>query len=73
MRDSITSNLRIYKRIWKNKFSITKSGTLNLLGTLHIPQTFLALAMAPNTFVYYVLPKQTACEKKALQIQVYIQ
>ena len=69
MRYSITSNVRIYQRIGKKMFSNGRSGILNSLGIVSIPQNF-GFRKGPE-FLYWlfdVLPKQTTCEMKALQV-----
>ena len=55
-------------------FSIGKNGILNPLRILCIQQTFWSLIKTLNeSMACVVLHKQTTCEMKTLQVQVYIQ
>ena len=74
MRYSIISNLRIYQRIGKTCFPLGKIEfwTLWEFCVYHI--IFGIWKGCEYLYqLFDVLPKQTTCEMKALQVQVYIQ
>ena len=69
MRYSIISNLRIYQSIGKYMFSAGKNLILSRLGILSIPQNFWPRKGPEYLYqLFDVLPKQTTCEMKALQV-----
>ena len=69
MRYSVISNLRIYQSIGKNMFSAGKNLILNRLGILSIPQNFWPRKGPEYLYqLFDVLPKQTTCEMKPLQV-----
>ena len=64
MRDSMTSNSKLYQRIGKNICPIGENGTLNQLVILLTEYLYR---------LFDVWSKQTKREIKALKVQVYIQ
>ena len=69
MRYSITFNLRSYQRIRKNMFSTGKNLILNTLRILSVPQNFWPRKGPEYLYqLFDVLPQQTICEMKVLQV-----
>ena len=69
MRYSITSNLRSFQRIKKNRFSTGKNWISNTSRILCIPQNFWPRKGLEYLYqLFDVLPKETTCEMKALQV-----